>query len=454
MILNMFTRRLGVLSLAAAFALAGSAQADLLWYDGFSLSEGGGDYTLTSDEIVIDNSVDPPTETRVIHDPLGGQSGGAGSFLTGGPWIQAGGDDAWVQADSLERTFQDNTPAQTVPSVGGSVGDDPTVRTGCCNTSRNGMDMATPWGGFSDPDGTTYMSFLANFGTGPTLHHRVIEWWNGPVDDANKTLEFGISEFSGIGGGQQLALKVKDAVSGAFTEAPLTNHTAFREIEGITQFALLKFDMSTSGQDTVSLYLNPVGEEGSNTPDAQITVDQYLMTTLGSFSAFVFGNGTEPSFDELRIGSAWDDVQNNLAAHYWTPIPFGVVGGDVVVPDPISVEDLLFTQNLVIEGEGVEDGGDVLWSVLSSTKDGEPADPTNSPFFDPNPGHETVFNWSPSESDLAGDGTAAAWQFVIQASQNPQAMITLDVTLRIPEPASLSLVGIGALGLMLGGRRK
>jgi len=316
MILNFLTRRLSVLSFAAALGLASSAQAALLWYDGFSLKDIG-DYTLTTDETTV----------------LASQSGGSGTFLTGGPWIQGGGDAAWVLPNSLERTFQNGTPAQITPSVGGSVGDDPAARTGCCLTARNGMDMATPWGGFTDPDGTFYMSFLANFGEGPTLHHRVIEWWDGSVGDPSKTLEFGISEFSGIGGGQQLALKVKDAVSGNWTEVPLTNHTKWSEIQGITQFALLKFDMSTSGQDTVSLYLNPVGDEGSNTPDAQITVDQFLMTTLGSFSAFVFGPATEPMFDELRVGDTWSDVQNNTAPHYWVPEPaslgllgFGAIG--------------------------------------------------------------------------------------------------------------------------------
>jgi hypothetical protein len=293
-----------------AIGVCGTAHAALSWYDGFSLEGSGGDYTVTSSDGM-----------GGALNPLGGQSGGSGTFMTGGPWIQSA--DAWVLPDSLERTFQNGTPAQILPSVGGSVGDDPAARTGCCLTTRNGMDMATPWGGFTDPDGAFYMSFLANFGTGPTLHHRVIEWWNGSVGDANKTLEFGLSQFSGIGGGgQYLALKVKDAVSGNFLpEVPLTNHTTWDEIQGITQFVLLKFDMSTSGQDTVSLYLNPVGDEASNTPDAQVTVDQFLMTTLGSFSTFVFGPATEPSFDELRVGSAWVDVQNNIAPHYWVPEP-------------------------------------------------------------------------------------------------------------------------------------
>jgi hypothetical protein len=291
----------------------GTAHAAVLWYDGFSLADSGGDYTVTTGGSPV----------------LGGQSGGSGTFLTGGPWVQSGGDAAWVLPDSLERTFQNGTPAQIVPSVGGSVGDDPAARTGCCLTARNGMNMATPWGGFTDPDGTFYMSFLANFGEGPTLHHRVIEWWNGAVGDPQKTLEFGLSEFSGIGaGGQYLALKVKDAVSGNFLpEVPLTNHTTWDEIQGITQFVLLKFEMSTSGQDTVSLYLNPVGDEAGNTPDAQVTVDQFLMTTLGSFSSFVFGPATEPMFDELRVGETWTDVQNNTAAHYW----------NVVVPEPASL---------------------------------------------------------------------------------------------------------------------
>jgi PEP-CTERM motif len=307
---SVFTRRLSVLSVAATVgmiaALVGSsAHATLTWYDGFSLSGDGGDYVVT---------------TAGPTDPLGGQSGGAGTFLTGGPWIQAGGDDAWVQANSLERTFQDNTPAQIVPSVGGSVADDPGPRTGCCNTQRNGMAMTTPWGGFDDPDGTFYMSFLANFGEGPTLQHRVIEWWDGGVGDSNIVLRFGIAGFSGE---QELRFSVKDAVSGTNTQvADLGPGTSWDEIQGITEFALLKFDMSTSGQDTISLYLNPVGDEGSNTPNAQISVDQFLMSHLGAFSAFVYGPGVEPSFDELRVGTEWADVQNNTAPHYWnTPEP-------------------------------------------------------------------------------------------------------------------------------------
>ncbi|WP_197525608.1 PEP-CTERM sorting domain-containing protein [Pseudobythopirellula maris] len=309
--------------------LAGqSAHATLLWYDGFSLDTEGGDYTPTTTTTTIDNNVDPPVETTVVNDLLGGQTGGAGTFLTG-PWVQ--GDDAWVRTNSLHRTTKQGGVGQITPSVGGSVGDDPSVEDSCCNTSRNGVSMDTPWGGFTDPNGVYYMSFLANFGTGPTLHHRVIEWWNGAPDDGNKTLEFGISEFSGIGGGQQLALKVKDADSGNFTEVALPHHTAWTEIEGVTQFAMLKFDMTTSGQDVVSLYLNPVGDEGDNTPDAQIAVDKYLMTSLGTFSAFIFGPGEAPMFDELRVADTWADAQNNTVAHYWVPEPsslalIGLVG--------------------------------------------------------------------------------------------------------------------------------
>jgi hypothetical protein len=315
--------RCATLAIAVAATMSVTAQAAQLWYDGFSLADSGGDYTLTS--FVDAPDPDPDYEAN----PLAGQSGGSGTFMTGGPWVQGGGDSAWVLPDTLERTFENGTPAQILPSVGGKVGDNPASRTGCCLTQRNGMAMATPWGGFTDPDGTTYISFLANFGEGPTLHHRVIEWWDGSVGDGSKTLEFGISEFSGIGdGGKQLALKVKDAVSGNFApEVLLTNHTTWDEIQGITQFALLKFDMSPSGQDTISLYLNPVGDEASNTPDAQVTVDQYLMTHLGSFSAFVFGGAVEPSFDELRVGDAWADVQNNTAPHYW----------NVQVPEPTSL---------------------------------------------------------------------------------------------------------------------
>jgi hypothetical protein len=174
------------------------------------------------------------------------------------------------------------------------------------------------------------MSFLANFGEGPTLHHRVIEWWDGGVGDGNITLAFGISQFSGIGNGERLGLRVKDSDTNSTGHVLLGDHTTWEGIEGITQFVLLKFEMSTGGPDTISLYLNPVGDEGDNTPDAQVSVGQFLMTHLGSFSNFVFGPATEAMFDELRVGDTWGDVQNNLAAHYVNVPP-------PVIPEPASL---------------------------------------------------------------------------------------------------------------------
>ncbi len=187
--------RLSLLSIAAtggmiAALVGNSAQAALTWYDGFSLADDGGDYALTT-------FVDPD-----VVDPLAGQSGGAGSFMTGGPWVQAGGDTAWVQANSLERTFQDNTPAQIVAVDWRLVGDDPAARTGCCHTARNGMAMATPWGGFDDPDGEFYMSFLANFGDGPHAEPPRDRMVGRRSRRRNIVLEFGIGEFSGVGGGK------------------------------------------------------------------------------------------------------------------------------------------------------------------------------------------------------------------------------------------------------------
>ena len=78
--------------------------------------------------------------------------------------------------------------------------------------------LSTPWGGFTNPDGTFYMGFLVNYGLGPTIHHRVLEAWSGDQgNDGNRNLQLGYSEFTGVG--------TSDAASRLPTSRPAAHPT-------------------------------------------------------------------------------------------------------------------------------------------------------------------------------------------------------------------------------------
>src|SRR3989304_5004455 len=235
------TWRLSVLSVATAAGLlaagvGNTASATLLWYDGFDTTT---DYTAGA--------------------ALGGQSGGAGSFFSGS-WAQAGGDDHVVSATSLTR------PGQIIPSIGGSASD--LDATPSCITSRTASLFSSPWGGFGDPDDTFYAGFLVTFGTGETKHHRVLEMHDGGFDDSlNRVLQFGYSEFTGVG--PDMAIWVKDSSDSSTQQVELSEAVDYAQDAGTTHFVVLKFDMSTSTDDVISVYLDPVGTTEPAVPSAQ-----------------------------------------------------------------------------------------------------------------------------------------------------------------------------------------
>ena len=137
------------------------------------------------------------------------------------------------------------------------------------------------------------MGFLVNFGTGPTEHHRVFEMHTGAsLEDSNRILEFGYSTFTGIG--TTMSLKVNNG-----TPVKLSENVNFHSDKGTTHFAVLKFEMSTTGNDVISAYLDPVGLIEPATPSAQVSVAAFTADSMGPVN-FVFGTGGLPAFDELR----------------------------------------------------------------------------------------------------------------------------------------------------------
>jgi hypothetical protein len=269
---------------------ANTAHAAVLWYDGFSLDSEGGDY--------VDDA------------PLPGTSGGSGSFFTG-PWVAADPGDAasWPNAQSsgLSR------PGLTEPVVGGAAGRE--VQFDCCVFTRTSKLFDSPWGGFTDPDGTFYMGYLINFGTGPKSdpnHHTVEMHFDGFDDNLNRNLMLGISNFAGLG--NKLALNVRDSTTDTSTNAVFAEGARLSGLafQG-THYVVMKFEMSTSTDDVISAFLDPVGTT-EPAPSASITVGQFLADRLSTNAQFTF-QGPDPSaagqFDELRVGTEFADVAIN-----------------------------------------------------------------------------------------------------------------------------------------------
>lgn len=270
------------LAIATVAMLAGQVKAVELWYDPFKTTTQGGTY--------------------VAGSAIGGQAApvsGTNTFFTGS-WTQGGGDDQLIFATGLSK------PGGRAVA-GGSVSDNGT--TGCCITGRNGLSFASPWDGFTNPDGTFYMSFLANFGTG-TLHHRILEMWDGTMADADRSLYLGYSEFTAtLGPGRTMALRVKDAATGITGAAvPLAENVVY-DTDGMTHHIVLRFDLSNSGNDRVRVYLDPTTNTEPAVASADVSVGEFLADRMGTISTFVFGPGTAPAYDELRVGTTFFDVR-------------------------------------------------------------------------------------------------------------------------------------------------
>ena len=301
---RVLTRRVGKLTFAAmagliATSVCGTTRAAQLWYDGFTLTQDAGDY--------------------VVDSPLHGTSGGSGSFFSGN-WV--GNDPGDAASLWLANSAGLSRSGLTLPTVGGAARNE--VDFSCCVFGRTARLFDTPWGGFTDPDGTFYMGFLVDFGTGNATdtHHRTIEMHDGGFDDGlNRNLLFGIRGFDGD---TELTLAVRDSATDTFAPAAVLSENADLDdlaVQG-DHYVVLKFEMSTSGNDVISAFLDPVGNV-EPAPSASVSLGQFLADRL-TLAQFTFNAG-DPSaagqFDELRVGTEFADVGINTLEFVGVPEP-------------------------------------------------------------------------------------------------------------------------------------
>jgi hypothetical protein len=321
---SIFAKRSGLAALAAAvgcLALCVSpARATLLWLDQFELGAGPGQYTAGAS--------------------VAGQAGGTGTFLTG-PWegvnaTDLTADNAFILPDSVTH------PGQIHPAAGGALGEADV--TGCCITQRVGRLFAQPWTGRTPPEGSFYIGFFANFGTGSAAdgapHHRVLEMWSGAWPgagggDDNRNLMFGYSNFAGVSAGPTypmgMMLKDGSGTTGQQLTKPLAENIPFIG-DGRRHWVVLRFDLVTTGSDTARAYLDPVGLIEPGTPSVMFSGADYTdgaldvnLDRIGNIVQFSFtGVEAGAKMDDLRIGTTFADVANLL--YVPEPTSLGLIG--------------------------------------------------------------------------------------------------------------------------------
>jgi len=291
----------GLVAVLSLVCLGGTAHAVSLWYDGFDL----GEYTADG--------------------ALAGASGGnSGTFFTN-PWISSGYPDPPAENTIVLSTGL-TRPGLVNPAIGGAAGR--ALRAGCCQEQRVSRLLTDPWSGFTPPEGTFYLSFLANYGAGIStdVHHRTFEMHDaGFGDDPNRTLMLGFMGFAAGNIYQNVTLAVRDDNTATTTFVPLTvggNEVSLGDmaVQG-THLLVLKFELSNSGDDVISAFLDPVGTT-EPAPNAQITVGNMIADRMSAMAQFAYhGEDTPGALDEIRVGTEFSDVANNTLRYVGIPEP-------------------------------------------------------------------------------------------------------------------------------------
>ena len=266
--------------------LAINVRAELLYYDSFLIGDNpfAGKYT---------------PGPLVGHNPLLGPY----PFLTG-PWQGlTGAVGATVQEPGL--FYRDTT------TDGGSV-----IATG---SSRSWRNLDSPWD--ATTSGTFYLSYLMSFGgvglTDPTTNdvgHRVLEMWSagGPAgSDEAIAARIGYMTYNGNYPGLPPNQAPLQFGLGFNTEQIIPGGPAsFLDDIGATHLFVLKFTLSDQPvSDTVQLFLDPTDNEEPDLPNVEfVNVDFTLGAMSGPVQFADMGTGTGTTFDEIRVGTEFEDV--------------------------------------------------------------------------------------------------------------------------------------------------
>lgn len=276
--------------LALVSATARESSAELKAYDPFRIGP-----TPANGEYVVTN-----TTTTPFTNPLAGQNPTIGpatgtpptSFFRD-PWT-VGSAGGIVQATGLSYLGS--------PAIGGSA-------TGYGRTERY---FQTPWD--ATTNGTFYIGFSMNFGTTttPSMGYRAFEIFPpNVVPGENRVFDLGYNEFFssfGIVQQQPATAKMQFNVSGVAQQIVDGSPTSYLQ-DGSTHLVILKFELSTTANDIITLYLDPTtAVESDYIPNNTASVASFIAGSLGYASFDNDGHGGTTVFDELRVGTTFADV--------------------------------------------------------------------------------------------------------------------------------------------------
>jgi hypothetical protein len=272
------------------------------------------------------------TNGNYTDGPIAGQNPTIGpaspSFFSGGWNLQgnaAGDPGPTVQPTSLSYIGS--------PSIGGSIAAfNSTTGLGYGRVQRflnaSGNPTQANWDGTMN--GTFYIGFEVNFGTvgadGSMGYHAVEFFPTGVSPGENRNGDIGYNQFfSSFGASQTSAAtaKMQFNIGGQqIIDSAPDNYNA----DGATHLMVLKFVLSSTAPDVISLFLDPTSAVEPVIPTNTVTIGTAGTGnngfTLGAFGPAQFagaGNGTQ--MDEIRVGTTYADSLPEL------PIP-GDTNGD------------------------------------------------------------------------------------------------------------------------------
>ena len=341
---------------------------------------------LTCSTVLLLAPLAPALAVQIAADPFAaGGSPASGEYASGtnnlfgqspsitgfsGAWQAGYGGAESPDAVALGLSYPD------LASSGGSV-----RYTGGGN-GRGGRLLAAPYGGTST--GQVYLSILIQLeSTGDV--YRAFELHDGGFDDFNhRTLQIATGE--GVGGsvpGSDFSVRVNESVGASLGLQ-----------DAAVNLFIIRIDLSDSpGQDTVTVYRNPADLtiESNNAPTA-VLENLDVEFDRASFARFNGSSGI--TFDELRIGTAFNDVT-------------GIVNPDA---DGDGMDDGWEFTNMVDDPAGDPDMDDLsnleefqaMTNPRAADSDGDGID--DKPELD---GSGNLFDGeptSPKEADSDGDG--------------------------------------------------
>lgn len=276
---------------------ASRACAALLAYEGFDTGPGGynhtGGYVSSGDALVFGNS-----------GPGTGQNPTATGFTADG-WVLGGQQSANTYAKVENRQMSYSTGGMALVTTTGQTS---IQRQGNTGTTTRTYTRNLNLGITTTFPNSIYMSGMFSF-EGAVNASSINFLTTYTVDSSNRT--FGLS----IASDGTISFTGNGATGGSSTLSPLT--------AGMTYFFVMKVEEgagSSGGRDLLSFYLNPVDLTSEAANAAGATRDGYFINP-GAYDMHGVRFGGSPDrdqafiFDELRIGTSWEDVVPHI------PIP-------------------------------------------------------------------------------------------------------------------------------------